>query len=322
MNGFRAALASLDSAGVPYRLRKIDHPTQDLPAEGELDVWLDPRRFEGADAALQAAGFRHLKAPGHPGHRFYVAFRQGKWLKLDAKALPQARGPALRRILGLCGKPLGLAIPAKARRAVGGRRPVSPRRLGPVVAVLGPDGAGKGTLISSLQERIPVAVTPIYMGIAKTRTRNNSAARPPAKPVPGWREVAGVLKGAVRTWRTLFRAYSAAWRGHIVLCDRHPIEVLAVRPRRTRVGAATERLLVARLMPKPDAIVVLDAPGEVLYRRKQEHPVEVLEKWRHRYAEVFGPMGAVTISTTGPRRLAVDRASEVVWRALGKRRGW
>lgn len=323
MNGFRAALASLDRAGVPYRLRKIEDPTQELPAEGELDIWLEPRWLEGADAALRGAGFRHMKAPGHPGHRFYAAFQQGNWLKLDTKSPLPAQRSAPRRKLGLRGEnPVLLAPLARARRALGGRRPVSPRRLGPVVAVLGPDGAGKGTLISSLQARIPVAVTPIYMGIAKTRRRKNRVARPPAEPIPGWREVAGVLKGAVGTWWTLFRAYSAAWRGHIVLCDRHPIEVLAVRPRRTRVGAATERLLVASLMPKPDAIVVLDAPGEVLYRRKQEHSIERLEEWRHRYAEAFGPMGAVTISTTGPRRLAVDRASEVVWKALGKRRGW
>jgi thymidylate kinase len=321
VNGYREALAALEEAGITFRLRKIDHATQDLPAGSELDIWLDPRCFEEADAALGTAGFRHMKAPGHPGHRFYIAFQKGRWLKLDAKAPHTASGsyPAVEKTEG--GKPVSRNFVSRARGAVGGRRPAATRRLGPVVAVLGPDGAGKGTLISALQARIPVAVMRAYLGIDKRRERRKRGGDPRSGSSPAWREVAGLVRGAVRTWWIILRVYAAAWRGHIVLCDRHPIEVLAVRPRRSQAGAVTERLLT-RLLPRPDAIVLLDAPGEVLYRRKREHSVEVLEQWRRRYAEVFGPMGAVTISTTGPRRLAVDRASEVVWNALAERRGW
>jgi thymidylate kinase len=303
VTGFRSALGALDRAGVPYRLRK-DGGADPLPDRGELDLWLDPNHLRMADTALRTTGFRHLQAHGYPGHRFYVAFERGRWLKLDAK---------------FSATPTGLA---RTRASLDRRRPAALRRLGPVVAVLGPDGAGKGSLISALQARIPFAVTPVYLGMPKRRTGLEPDRGRPSAPVPAWREVAGLIRGAVRTGGILLRAYVAAWRGDVVLCDRHPIEALAVRPQRTPVGATVERVLVERLMPRPDAIVVLDAPGQVLFRRKREHSVEVLERWRRGYAEAFQPVGAVTISTMGRKEATADRASEVVWEALRKRRRW
>lgn len=304
MTTFRSALDALEQAAIPFRLRK-SNGSNELPAGGELDLWLAPSDVRSADAALRSAGFHHLEAPGHPGHRFYVAFDGRRWLKLDAK------------------------LPGRAGRldhfgaAWNRRRPAALRRLGPVVAVLGPDGAGKGSLVSALHARIPFAVTPVYLGFAGRRPRRSGAdISGRVRPVPAWREVAGVVRGAARAWRILLKAYAAAWRGHIVLCDRHPIEVLAVRPRRSPAAALVERLLVQHLTPGPDAIVVLDAPGRVLFRRKGEHSVEVLERWRRGYAEEFEPRGAVTISTLGRKEATVHRASEVVWAALQKRRRW
>jgi ribose 1,5-bisphosphokinase PhnN len=299
---FRSALLALEEAGVDVRLRKAEGG---LPAEGELDVWIDAGDARRADRALRGAGFKHLGTAGHLGHTFYVAFDRGRWLKLDAKAPSTHRRPLSR-------------VASSLQR----RMPVSLRRLGPVIAVLGPDGAGKGSLISGLRARIPFAVTPVYLGMDKRRSRRAGSGVESPRNVPAWREVAGLGRGLLRSWRLLAGAYAAAWRGDIVLCDRHPIEVLAVRPRRTPLAAAAERLLVQRLIPRPDAVVVLDAPGDVLFRRKREHPVEVLERWRRAYAEVFGPMGAVIIPTAGPMQATLGRASQAVWEALGRRRRW
>jgi thymidylate kinase len=330
VNGFRSALDALSDAGVPYRFRKVDRAFDELPGDGELDVWMPAGRFRDADRVLAGAGFRHLFAPGYDGHRFYLSFQRGSWLKLDAKAAPRPTpwASALPQVRpGTHGVRRGPGAPLRTmrrilRRGVGRirrRRPVSLRRAGPVVAVLGPDGAGKGTLIARLKVRIPVAVTPLYLG---RRPRRPAANGSPPPPPGALRECAGLLRGLVRTWRKLARGYARAWRGDIVLCDRHPIEVLATRPPRTPAGRRLEAFMAKRLVPWPDAIVLLDAPGSSLHQRKGEHSPEVLDRWRNAYAEVFVPRGAALISSAGPRSATVARASEVVWEALRARRRW
>src|SRR5260370_6275041 len=106
-----------------------------------------------------------------------------------------------------------------------------------------------------------------------------------------------------------------AWGGDMVLCARPPIETLAIRPRATRLAAAVESILFAHLMPWPDAILLLDAPGQVLYSRKHEHTPELLERLRRRYAELFDARGTTVISTEEPLERSVAQASAAVWRA-------
>lgn len=281
-------------------------------------MWLQPRDVPAADAALGRSGFHHFKARGVGRHRFYLAFEDGHWLKLDAKLVDDEDG-ARRRPDGPS------RWTDRTKRRLARKWFASLRRTGPVIAVLGPDGAGKGSVIVGLQRVIPVAVTPVYLGFrgkrtsapSDQRTTTSTAGRPSAA-----REAAFVLRTALRQWRRLLPAYVAAWRGDIVLCDRHPVEVLAVRPNRRPLVGRLERFIATRLIPRPDAVIILDAPGETLYRRKGEHSVNVLEAWRRSYAEVFLPRGAVIVQTMRAPKVAVAQSSEIVWGALQRRRGW
>jgi thymidylate kinase len=289
--GVRAALAALERAGVTVRERKpSDHPA-------EVDVWLDERDAATADEVLERLGFHLLDAPGHPAHRFYVSFREGRWLKLDAKTRPDGRAPFLDRV-----------------------RPASATRVGPVVAVLGPDGAGKGSVIAALRAEIPVGTTAVYLG-RRPRRGASSGTPVPSRRAGAVRESVFVLRNYLRSLRALAPGYAAAWRGHVVLCDRHPLEVLAVLPDRTPLAARLERFLARRLTPWPDAVVVLDAPAPTLFERKGEHSVEVLERWRRGYLEAFGDHARV-VSTLGPLEETVAAVSAVIWEALAARRRW
>jgi hypothetical protein len=316
--GFVKAIDSLKRAGIEFSLRKAPADAE-LPMEGELDIWLAPRSVSAADAALARDGFHHFNAPGHGRHRFYLAFEDGRWLKLDAKLRESDMSGSDRVVL-----------PGNVERIRAGlarRRFAGLRRRGPVVAVLGPDGAGKGSVVAGLQRSIPVAVTSLYLGFGRRRAlptrggRKDGGGDTPSRP-GAIRETAFVLRKAIRSWRRLFPAYVVARRGHIVLCDRHPIEVLAVRPDRAKTARLVERFIATHLMPRPDAVILLDAPGDALFRRKKEHSAEVLDRWRRNYAEVFVPLGATIVPTTGPPEAAVAQASEVVWRALKRRRAW
>jgi thymidylate kinase len=307
---FARALRALDAAGVSTRLRK---PPEAGPAP-EIDLWIDRPRLQRARSALAEVGFHPFRARGQGSHRFYLGFQGGRWLKIDAKIRAEGIG------LGL-----GRWADAAARRW-----PLGLRRLGPLVAIVGPDGAGKGTVIDGLHGRIPVAVRSVYLGGGASGKRSRGRAQPsedrsagaPDRPAGPAREGAFLVARFVRAWGRLARGYAAAWRGAIVLCDRHPLEVLAVDPDRTPVGRRLERFLAIRLTPRPDAVVVLDAPARTLFDRKPEHPVERLERWRRSYAGVFEPMGARVVSTAGTPDLAIDAVSEIVWGALRARRRW
>ena len=298
----RTSLSSLDDAGVAYRVRKSQE------SGGEIDIWLARASREAADAALASAGFHVFAAPGHRGHRFYLGFDGTQWLKVDAK-FEHRSPPRWRRSA------------ENALDALGRARPAAIRRLGPVVAVLGPDGAGKGSVVEALQLEIPLGVTTVYHGHRERRGAGSRRAKARSRPAGSFRECAFVFRQYLRGCRAMTATYVAAWLGDVVLCDRHPIEVLAVRPQRPPLAARLERLLVRTLTPWPDAIVVLDAPAQTLFERKGEHAVEVLERWRLGYRSAFGSRANV-VSTVGPMDESVAAVSAVIWEALAARRRW
>jgi thymidylate kinase len=188
-----------------------------------------------------------------------------------------------------------------------------------VIAFLGPDGAGKGTVIAGVRERLDGPVTVLYLGRPRRERRAGpapaGAGAPRATRAPSAaRECAFLLRRAARHIRLLLRGYARARRGHVVLCDRHPVEVLAVRPQRTPAGAALERFIAGRLLPWPDAVIVLDAPAQLLLERKGEHSLEVLERWRDAYLEVFGPRAEI-VTTAGDPEASIAAALAAVEKA-------
>lgn len=346
MSAFRSALAALDAAGVPHCVRNGGRALDALAPADDLDVLVSRDHLPAADAALLGAGLHRLRAPGHPGHRFYVAFESGDWRKIDvvsdlrygSEHLPVE--PLIDRRVRSDGvwvvaaedeqahrqhRAAGRREPVTLRRRLARKRPAGLRRRGPVVAVLGPDGAGKGSTLDGAERRLPVAVTRVYLGNQRSSPSPALATRQPASgptaAPSALREAAFLVRKALPVWQKLATAYAAAWRGHVVLCDRHPVEVLAVRPRRTPMGAALERALFARLVPRPDRIVVLDAPGEVLHARKGEHDPQTLERWRQGYLRSFVPPGVV-VPTTGPVEQSVSGLLAVLWEETSRRNSW
>jgi thymidylate kinase len=345
----RAALDALDAAGVPFATRG-EQPIDDPPPGGDVDILVAVADADAAERVLESAGFRRLVSPGHRLHRFYLAFAPatGNWLKIDVSLVPRRLGWDLRaRDERSLRRFAGYRVGMKARRgtveriwsALARRRPLGLRRQGPVIAVLGPDGAGKGSVIAALRARIPATVTPLYLGHGDASRAEYGASRRSAP-----RAEVGRVRAAIRRVLALLPyrhrdaqyrvrrglrlalralvAYVYAWRGDVVLCDRHPLELLAVDGERDTLGGALERRVVSRLVPWPDAVVLLDAPGEVLYARKGEHSPALLERWRQTYRDVFGSRNATIVSTTAGLEPAVREASGVLWAALSRRRSW
>lgn len=182
------------------------------------------------------------------------------------------------------------------------------------VALIGPDGAGKSSIIRRVSDGLPVPVRSIYMGVnlessrlmlPTTRLALEVKRRRGGRPdmvgasLGGGRPPGVGRRGVLREARSGLRLANwiaeewfrqgVAWAhqrlGRVVLFDRHfycdyyANDVAGRRPGRpwtSRIHGA----MLERLYPKPDLVIMLDAPAEVLFARKGEGTVESLERMR------------------------------------------
>lgn len=216
-----------------------------------------------------------------------------------------------------------LAMLAASLRRSAGRRSTMRRvrdaaalraegRRGVSLAVLGPDGAGKSTLVDGLVQALPFAVSVHYLGVFRTSERERLLRR-----VPGF-----ALAGKLATLRSRsLQGALDAHRGRIVLYDRHVVDAL-LRPGRPTFRSRVSYGLLARACPPPDLFVVLDAPGEVMFARKGEHTVEILEERRQRYLDLRERYSALAvIDATQPAAVVLREVEDLVWALLAEP-GW
>jgi thymidylate kinase len=210
------------------------------------------------------------------------------------------------------------------------------------VALIGADGAGKSSVGDALAAELGLPVKTIYMGVnphranvALPHTRLVAAIRriravdrsselsdiPTERRVPasGFGRSLAAARAFVRGWSWLaemwYRQAVATWhkrRGTIVVFDRHVVLDYAHAPRPP---------LLARLYPKPDLVVLLDAPAEVLHARKPEGSLERLRRRRDEYlalkehlaeavvVDAALPAGEVSAAVAAAVRDAYERAA-------------
>ena len=147
-------------------------------------------------------------------------------------------------------------------------------RRGLSVAVLGPDGAGKSTLVAGLCAHVPLPSRTIYMGLTGGALRHARRLR-----IPGLVFAAS----APIIWSRYLRACYHQARGRLVVFDRYVYDAVAPPAYRQGVLGRLGRRLSRYLCPSPDLVLVLDAPGAVMHQRKGEYDADTLEDWRQRF---------------------------------------
>lgn len=200
------------------------------------------------------------------------------------------------------------------------------------VALIGPDGAGKSTIARQLALAPPLPLKYVYMGVnlessnlvlPTTRLllevkrargqRPDMAAGPhdfsrsATRPVGIKKRLAAGLKATLRfmnltaeewfrqviVWNYIFRGYSVIFDRHFYF-DYYAHDVANETPNRP-LHSRIHGFMLQNLYPKPDFVIFLDAPAEVLFARKPEGRLESLERRRQEYIQLRNVVKACAV---------------------------
>ncbi len=183
------------------------------------------------------------------------------------------------------------------------------RHKGLTVAFLGPDGSGKSTLAAALADRYFQPVRIVYMGIHLRAARGRAS-----RPVP-------LLARLPVNWMRCLSAALHVMRSRLVIFDRYPFDALLPSARPIGRLRSAGRWMVAHACPRPDVVVLLDAPGDLMHRRKPEHSIDVLDRRREQYLELASRLGFLhVVDATQPLGDVRRHVTALIWDVHRRRR--
>jgi thymidylate kinase len=252
-----------------------------------------------------AAWVRDLGGPGPEA--IVAAISAAQHGRVDA-----VRGRVARRLRRAAMRQAPARTMARVIRTVAQRRlaglptPDPARRRGLVVALLGPDGTGKSSVAARLAKHAPVPVRRFYLGAYPNA---DGLAHEHARRVPG----PGLLRRLTRLAARGAAARVHAWCGGLAILDRHPLET------QLDGRGGLRRRLLARAVPRPNLVLVLDAPAAVIHDRKAEWPLVTVERQLAGYRRLAERPGAIAIDATGSVDEVTVAAIEAIWAHWARR---
>ena len=197
------------------------------------------------------------------------------------------------------------------------------------VALLAPDGAGKSTLAYELIEQRYLNARLIYMGsninasnVGLPTTFWLKAVEKKKKKRILWKWIFSVLNfpnQLIEQWYRLVVGRYHILRGRTVIFDRFVYDSW-INPRDARLKKQIRRWLSNRTCLNPDLVILLDAPGTVLFARKGEHTSASLEIKRRAYLDLKNRLpNLVVIDATQGLETIQQELISLLWRYYGIR---
>jgi thymidylate kinase len=177
------------------------------------------------------------------------------------------------------------------------------------IAFMGPDGCGKSLVINAVSRQF----TPAFRKVSSYHMRPRVIGRKTANqgPVtdPHGQPARGLVASIAKVLDLtadyilgyLSRILPAVIRTQLVLFDRCFYDLL-VDSKRIRYGGPRWLLrTAAHLAPRPDLVILLDAPPDVLWKRKKEVPLEEVSRQREAYLQLAQTLpSAVVVNAAQP----------------------
>lgn len=183
------------------------------------------------------------------------------------------------------------------------------------IAIIGADGAGKSTVCQAVIRKSGLPLKYVYMGVnleaseqmlPTTRLWMWAKTKRGLSPDATFKAVSSrdaATKGFAKQLKSLLRLAfwtSEEWyrqflvwiyeaRGFVVIFDRHffadyfAYDVCPQNPDSRPLASRMHGWMLAKLYPKPNLFILLQAPAHVLYERKREATVEFLEERQDQY---------------------------------------
>jgi thymidylate kinase len=247
--------------------------------------------------------------------RFLVtAAAQANWDALEAATGRLRRAMILRQLTRHLWRTM-TSLLADARR-------LAARFLWPpgvTVVLCGADGSGKSTAAQAIMEGLsgtfpPQKVRHFHWKPPLFSARRQAARSPTTDPhgLPARSPVVSLCYFGLHWLEFLLgaplRLRPVTFRGGLVLIDRYYYDFF-VDQRRYRLAVPPSLVRLGHfILPKPDLVLLLDAPAEVLQRRKREVPPAETERQRQAYRQLVRGLsnGVVLDATQPPEKVGAD----------------
>ena len=256
--------------------------------------------------------------------RIADAAEANEWGSVHA-ALPELRKELM--LNGAIRQPTSFVYRVLAQQWNRAKRWANPKS-GLHVVFLGPDGVGKSTTIDTVKERVaPAFLEMRYETFARSLLPNKPKASPHALPPRSY--PASLLKAAWWMWCYTFgylhSVHPTRARGGLAINHRYLLDAM-IDPKRYRYSGPIGLLkFIWAFAPKPDLIVILHAPPEVIQQRKQETAPEETVRQCAAYKQLAASLpNARLIDTNRPINETVDEVTNLILacsaaRAAGRR---